>query len=245
MTMDAQYVQNLRYKLQRRFRRLNSARQEIYHSALVQFWAYVNSQPSLAGILDDLIARCPSALKDAAAIVTERQTLLGSSELESAAIGAHVVRLCSEATDGLLEATIGRLYSREPKHSDNQRYYTELFAEPLYEYLDEQLDDRGAMLAILRSYKHKAEWFGRTSLYALWNADTARGEKQLSLHLYEYLHDQGVTFFIEPSSVSGKADLISAQRGDPLLADAKIFNPEKGSRCATWRKASSSYTLTV
>jgi hypothetical protein len=231
--MDAQYVQNLRYKLQRRFRRLNSARWEVYHSTLVQFWRYINERPSLVGILEDLVARCPSASATATSIVDGRQAVLGETELESAAIGAHVLRLCAEKTTPMPEVHVGHIYSHEAKHSDNQRYFTELFAEPLYEYLDEQLDDRGAILAVLRSYKHKVEWFGRKGLYDAWFADTSRGEKHLALHLYEYLHDQGVRFFIEPSSVSGETDLVSSQQGDePLLADAKVFNPEKSKSAA-------------
>jgi len=42
--------------------------------------------------------------------------------------------------------------------------------------------------------------------------------------LYEYLHDQGIQFHIEPESASGRVDLISAQSGkDRLMADAKNF----------------------
>jgi hypothetical protein len=36
--MNPDYVQNLRYKLQKRFRRLNAAGWEIFHYALKQFW---------------------------------------------------------------------------------------------------------------------------------------------------------------------------------------------------------------
>jgi len=43
--------------------------------------------------------------------------------------------------------------------------------------------------------------------------------------LYEWLHDQGLDFVIEPRSVSGEADLVAAQKSDdPLIADAKIFD---------------------
>jgi hypothetical protein len=50
----------------------------------------------------------------------------------------------------------------------------------------------------------------------------------LALDLYEYLYEQGIEFYIEPSSVSGEVDLIGAQSGtEPLLADVKIFYPQK------------------
>ncbi len=77
-------------------------------------------------------------------------------------------------------------------------------------------------------YKHKSEWFRKDELYNLWTENTQKGEKLLALNFYEYLHDNGIEFYIEPSSTSGEADLVSAQStGDRLIADAKIFNPEK------------------
>lgn len=108
--------------------------------------------------------------------------------------------------------------------------------EPLYEYINEKLDDQRVTLNVLKRYKHKCEWFQREELYKIWidsqNEDTikqAEGEKKLALHLYEYLYDQGLELSIEPTSISGKIDLIAAQNSDdPLLADAKVFNPRKG-----------------
>ena len=47
--------------------------------------------------------------------------------------------------------------------------------------------------------------------------------------LYEYLYDQGIYFSIEPTSASGEADAVLSQSGEePLIADVKIFNPNKG-----------------
>ncbi len=78
---------------------------------------------------------------------------------------------------------------------------------------------------MLTRYKHKCEWFQRRTLFDLWNDNSSKGEKNLALHLYEYLHDQGLDFMIEPSSISGEVDLIVDQRGEErLVADAKIFN---------------------
>jgi hypothetical protein len=153
-----------------------------------------------------------------------------STEAEAAAVAAHVIRRCFESdAASQLEANIGRIYARETKLSDNQKCFTEIFVESLYEYIDEQLDERGAMLALLRHYKHKVEWFQKAHLYEKWSTETKRGEKILALHLYEYLHDQGVQFYIEPTSVSGEADLVSAQEGaEPLIADAKVFDPGRG-----------------
>lgn len=52
--MNTDYIQTLRYKLQRRYRRLNSARRQVFHSNLKQFWRYLWDEPLLRGILETL-----------------------------------------------------------------------------------------------------------------------------------------------------------------------------------------------
>jgi hypothetical protein len=52
--MNSDYLQALRYKLQRRFRRLNSAGFELFHFGLKRFWVFVRGDPFLSGILDAL-----------------------------------------------------------------------------------------------------------------------------------------------------------------------------------------------
>ena len=107
-------------------------------------------------------------------------------------------------------------------------YFVETFVEPLFDYIDEQIDDHRTTLALLRKYKHRVEWFFRNELRKRFEADTRKGEKILAMDLYAYLHDQGLDFSIEPSSISGEADLISAQTGtERLVADVKIFDPER------------------
>jgi hypothetical protein len=45
--------------------------------------------------------------------------------------------------------------------------------------------------------------------------------------------DDKKEFHIEPESASGRPDLISAQTGkDRLVADVKVFNPERGQNTA-------------
>lgn len=227
--MDAIYIQNLRYKLQKRVRRLNSAPWQVYHSSLQHLWHFLTGHSVLHGVINDLFAREPATEESACEIVDRLQGMIGDTEIQAAALSAHVLKKCAASEDGLVESNIGFIYGRESEHSNNQRCFTEIFVESLYEYIDEQLDDRGAMLALLRNYKHKVEWFQRGILYDKWASDTARGEKLLALHLYEYLHNQGIQFYIEPASVSGEADLVATQEGnEPLIADAKVFDPGHG-----------------
>ena len=68
----------------------------------------------------------------------------------------------------------------------------------------------------------------RDDLRTKFSADTKKGEKTLACDLYSYLHDQGLEFSIEPASISGRADLVSAQNGpDRLVADVKVFEPQR------------------
>jgi hypothetical protein len=227
--MNAEDIQNLRYKLQKRVRRLNSTEYQVFHFSLKQFQGFLKSYPIFVGILDDLERRCPSIEAEAEKIVKASQALVFDNELENATASYFVIKKCAESDDQKVEANVGRTYGKKLNYNDNLEYFKSLFLEPLYEYLDEQLDDQRAILALLRRYKHKCEWFQRKHLFKSWEDNTKIGEKLLALHLYEYLHDQGLDFVIEPSSVSGEVDLIAAQKSDePLIADVKIFNPEKG-----------------
>ena len=52
--MDKAYIQNIRYKLQKRVRRLNALDAENFHAFLYIFWNYINEHPIFGGILNDL-----------------------------------------------------------------------------------------------------------------------------------------------------------------------------------------------
>ena len=78
-------------------------------------------------------------------------------------------------------------------------------------------DDRRTVLGLLLKYKHHVEWFRRDDLRAKLEANTQKGEKILACDLYAYLHDQGLDFSIEPSSISGEAryGLCTRRSGPP------------------------------
>jgi hypothetical protein len=226
--MNNEYVQNLRYKLQKRVRRLNSTEFSTFHNALCIFWKFLDSHSILRGICDDLLARVSNANDSALRICVKHEGLLADNELEQAAMAYCVIRGCIQSGDARAEIQVGHLYESDSKYNESIRAFRDQFLEPLYEYIDEQLDDQRAVLALLRRYKHKVEWFGRDALYKRWKDDTQWGERGLAEHLYEYLHDQGIDFHIEPQSASGEADLIAMQKtDDPLIADAKIFDPDR------------------
>lgn len=224
--MKYEYVQNLRYKLQKRVRRVLSADCRVYHHALRQFWGFVNDESVLAGILHILECERGRVENEVAAIMNKQAIVFGT-EKDQILASYLLIKLCVESDDRI-EGIIVQPYNRSTNMNDAVDVFGKLFVEPLYEYLDEQLDDKGAILSLLRRYKHKCEWFQRDNLLRLWQNNTQKGEKLLASSLYEYLHDQGLDFKIEPSSISGEVDLIADQHSDdPLIADVKIFNPDK------------------
>lgn len=226
--MEKGVIQNLRYKLQKRTRKLNAVQNDFFNIGLLQYWKFLNSNSVFQGILIDLEQRSKNSETDANKIVNENQSVFGEDEEESVYLAFRVLKKTIESENNSLIRNIAYSYIRSMDMSQVVEFWKDLFIEPLYEYIDEQLDDQKATLVMLNRYKAKCEWFNREKLYTTWADNTQKGEKLLSLNLYEFLFDQGIEFYIEPTSISGEADLVSAQSGkEPLIADVKIFNPEK------------------
>ena len=226
--MDKGYVQNLRYKLQKRVRRLNSGDFQVFHFLLKQFWGFLCSHSVFVELLQELEAKTYLVADEVEKIFSSRDVIAFTTEEENAIAAYLVLKKCVESEKQDIEIQISHKYSVDKNHNEALEAFRDIFIEPFYEYIDEHLDDSGFILALLNKYKQRSEWFRREYLFSTWEAQMRRGEKLLALDLYEYLHDQGIDFSIEPSSVSGEADLVAAQTTEePLIADAKVFNPLK------------------
>ena len=242
--MDPEFVQNLRYKLQKRVRRLNSVEWQMFIPALRQFWRFFDGNAVYSGIAELLIVGFPELSDDVKRIMAG-EGLVGDTEEEAAAIGYAVLRHVSEFDDIRGVYGIASSFGPASETYEAEETVREVFLEPLYEYVDEQLDDQRAMLALLLRYKHRSEWFHRDDLSAIVQREPQRGERLLAIDLYSYLHDQGIDFTIEPSSITGEIDLIAAQGSeDPLLADAKIFDGDKRGKAYIRKAFNQIYTYT-
>lgn len=226
--MDPKYIQHLRYKLQKRVARLNSVQAAYFVPTLVQFMGYFDDVPTFTGIVELLLTEFPELDKIVDQILDEKISYMGNTENEAAALGYLILRKISEQSLDKAQNElryVSRAYGYDP--DDKIEVVREIFLEPFYEYIDEQLDDQRAMLMLLLRYKHRSEWFRRDHLWELSQIEQ-KGEKELALDLYAYLFDQGLDFHIEPSSITGAIDLIAAQdTEDPLLLDTKIFEGDK------------------
>jgi hypothetical protein len=107
--------------------------------------------------------------------------------------------------------------------------YKDWYVEPLFDYLDETLDDANIVLALLMRYKQKVECYRKSDVLKLYEDDTTRGETNLKWHMFEFLFDQGLPFHIEPTSATGEPDIVFLNGTDhPFAGEVKIFDPEGG-----------------
>lgn len=244
--MDPHFVQHLRYKLQKRVARLNSvATTESFLVLLKQFWLFFDRQPTFLAIIEQLSHAFPSIDEQAADIISGASAVYGDSEEKAAALGYQVLRKLVDAGPNTL-INIGFRYGRSAQGTETLEAIRETFLEPFYEYLDEQLDDQRAVLALLLRYKRRCEWFHAARLFDLTQEDKSRSaESNLALDLYAYLHDQGIDFNIETGSIRGSIDLIAAQHtDDPLLLDTKIFDADNRSKPYICKGFGQIYTYT-
>jgi hypothetical protein len=169
----------------------------------------------------------------------------GETEEESAAIGYQVLRRLIDTPKKLKKIQeLGLAYRKAGKMHEVIETIREIFIEPFYEYVDENLDDQRAMLALLMRYKHRSEWFHREKLEE-YSKIERKAENTLSLDLYSYLYDQGIDFVIEPSSITGKVDLISSQlTDDPVILDAKIYDGDSRGKSYIKKGFNQIYTYT-
>jgi hypothetical protein len=217
--MDSNYLQQQRFVLQKKVKRLNSCDYKLFHSLLVQFWALLQGHAIFSGVLAKLAAEAPPYVNEVA-VTSKGGLLLWDTELEAAHFNYRVLEYCAAhpLVNGLgPEILIGRgIVKGSKEFSEFLEGFRDAYLEPFYEYLDEALDGQAAVLSLLLKYKRHVEWFEREEVRAL----VAKGERTVAKHMYAYLFDQGLEFHIEPQSVSGEADLVAPE----LVLDAKLFD---------------------
>jgi hypothetical protein len=229
--MDSHYIQQVRYKLQKRLKRLNTADYSNFHWVWLQTWGYLQENEITRGILQDLEQRFPKAGQFVGEAMQGR-VKVGNTESDHVAFCHALLKQCASEPNFDYLIKLGRALGGKDVN-DGVEAFRVAYVELLFDYIDEQIDDKRLVLVLLKKYKHRCEWFRRAELLAKCRADSQKGEKILAMGLYEYLHDQGLQFHIEPQSASGRIDLISVQSGDDrLIADAKIFNPDGGQNAA-------------
>lgn len=213
---------------------------------------WINNTPFLRGLLVPLqpaIEKFEEALRAALAKVdtpefTTIESVAPATREEAAALYLAGIRAILDldftdgnATPGYVIAFVTCSYEPErghaAKYSEIAEAMRDVAVQGLYEYIDEQIDERTAVLGLLVKYKHRCEWYRRQRLRSAatdGDGEGRTGEKALACDLYEYIHDQGVDFWVESKSASGEPDLVTeAVDGRRLIADAKYITSDMDS----------------
>ena len=200
-----------------------------FSDAFASLLHFFDSSPILSGVRDELLARVSEQdVQRAVDQILKGQAVYGDNRSRVSGDGLlppEEDRRGARQRDLVLNIALH--YHAGGKAQDCLEKVRDVFLEPFYEYVDEHLDDQQAILYFLRRYKHRCEWFHAERLRQAVRHDTQKGEKTLALDLYEYLHNQGIDFHIEPHSTSGIPDFVADQVGkDRVIADTKLFWPE-------------------
>jgi hypothetical protein len=136
--------------------------------------------------------------------------------------------------DRIAMVDIGRKYNKLKTHSDEENFqiFNNLFLEHFIFYYLNLTDKHNFILALLKRYKLRTEWFNREELFSKWESNKSKGELILKKDLYKFLFDQGLDIFLEPSQHSGKPDFIAIERSNlqKSVLEGKIFHSQQHSK---------------
>ncbi len=265
--MDQRLLQRTRYILRARARRVQKCPQALFVPACVHFLDWITNHPVLSAITihlknspGDYKGQIAKIIKEAPEAMMLRQNY--QPGLYSAKSQNEHAGICLEvmyAVAGLLPLTketqeyvienLGEYLTGNNLIEDKAAIETirDVAVDGLYEYLDEQLDTRNVLYAILLKYKQRSEWYHKSRLRDIQanGLEGKTGERALGVDLQEYVLDQGVEFTVEPSSVSGEVDLMLRDpEGRYILIDDKYI-PADASRSFIRKKISDGISQVV
>lgn len=256
--MDEQLIQRSRYVLKTRIRRAKTCPINLFPSACNHFLNWANNHPIFSGSLINLRNMNLNIYNELKSYVTKNKSgdEFDSIKYAAATTNEHaaICLFITEIISGMTEKEISysnilsdlSYYLKGDflhKVDEQVELLRDVVLDGIYEYLDEQIDSRNALYGIILKYKQRSEWFQRKRLREICTngLEGKTGERALAIDLQEYVFNQGVEFYIEPSSASGEVDLIiKASEGKSIIIDAKYIKPEFN-RSEIVRKISSGF----
>lgn len=258
--MDQELIQRSRYVLRSRVRRLQTCPDSILHSNFQQFNNWLNNHPLFSSLIMKLEERDDEFISQIKTIAEEAPgensydpgSCSPSTIIEHTSMCYQIIKslaLIDDDIEDLHYEFLLRCYAEFAtgkdyfKLEDALEVIRDLIIDSLYEYLDEEIDFRNSIYLLLLKYKQRSEWFRRNRLseYASNGLENLDGEKALAFNLQEYVLDQGVEFFVEPTSTSGIADLVLRDsHGQYLIIDAK-FIKEGSNKSGITKKLASGF----
>ena len=241
--MNEVQIQRSRYILRARFRRAQTSPFELFTSSCKQLLNWIENHPIFSKICGVLKHKYSSINDQLEKIINDTK-----GNINNYNPGCHKSQVIEEHA-ALCYLTIRASASIVDKDINKQRFQLMCFSEfitgndpgkiedtldiikdialdGLFEYLDEQIDDRNAIFGLLMKYKQLSEWFNRNDLVKIAEEGFAKKKGELALvsDLQKYIMNQGVEFIIEPTSASGEVDLILRDPdGKHLIVDAKYI----------------------
>ena len=224
------YLRNLRVHLQERRNRLYKTGHVQYSTELRFFLQFLDGHSYTHSLLEVIEANESVEFDKWAADQQDgRQVNFPDSEEGRAKVCYGILKQCAIDPADQTWFQWAHMFSFEDSFDAMLCDLTEEVVDPLVNYLHDRVDAVGNVLYLLERFKLKAEWFRRKELYQLYVDETSIGEASLDQELRESLFDGGVDYpFSEPSSPSGKADIVaSLDSDDPLVLEVKVFDPDR------------------
>ena len=233
--MDPRLVQRSRYLLQARVRHAKSCPPMLFGAACAHLLAWLRQHPILSPMIAEL--KAGGTPFDEMLASHERgpsnQCHVGDTRLEHAALSLAVLDRIATATktkvnqQDLIRRFAMAITAQNVSYDNALDMIRDVALDGLYEWVDEKIDSRNAILGLLLKYKQRSEWFRRQRLREIAQGGLERrsgGERALAIDLQEYVFDQGVEFSIEPTSASGEPDLVFRDTdGSHVIMDPKYI----------------------
>jgi len=221
------YQQDLQVALRDRFRRLMTTGYTTYGHEVGLICRWINEQPALRAIVEDLATAEPEVMVDEWVQACEQNQGLQwptSTEAGRARLVWAWMRDLDQDPHAVLELASSVDSSRN--FNDAVRGMTQSVVSVVFDYLGERLSAESSVLYLLERYVRRVEWFERARLHDQYLANTRQGEQIYDTDLRRWLFDQGLNMpFSQAKSASGLSDVLGElDTEDPLVCEVKVFD---------------------
>lgn len=223
------YLRNLRVYLQERRNRLYRTDSLTYDAELRYFLQFLDENTYIRSLLVSLDANTSVKFEEwISEFTVDRTPPFPENEEGRAKVCYSILKMCVDDEHSYGPLEWARHFSLESNFSASLRDLTGAVVDPFVNFLHDRIDDGGNIIYLIERFKLRAEWFRRKEFYLLYKKDTSVGEASLDLELRASLFEGGIDYpFSQPSSPSGKADIIALLGSDdPLVLEVKVFDPD-------------------
>ena len=244
--MDQLLIQRTRYLLRARVRRLQTCPDQMFIDSCKQYMHWIGNHPILKYLEYEISKIEGEHIKHIEKIFNEVPENSGGYEpgnysAESLQVHTsvcyHIIKGITQFDNSnphiidFLIRCLGEYLNGDDmiKLDEAISVLKDVAIDSLYEHFDEQLDERNSLYSLLIKYKQRSEWFRRNRLRDIANngIEKKTGERALAIDVQEYILDQGVEFYIEPTSASGEVDLVlKTSEGSYIIIDAKFIQED-------------------